>query len=259
MIKRIAATMCFLIVVTIFAGGAVIYCEEQPPEIYIKLKDDGSTGMTLNLTMQGGDVAQMADIYRMTLEDNGYTVDFDEGENTMNISQDFPVEDGYFLDLLFFGAGRIEFAEFKNFFSTGYAIKTTVFNQKNSEPGQVRLKLNIETPVKAKFSNAIIREKRNNLWEIASGQKNEISMGFKKINTIPLVSTLFAFIILILLVVFAITNTKKQADKKLQDAEFTETVDALPIQDDEDNEDLSENDYDAEEPEDTEEGSDEGL
>lgn len=230
MIKRIVATLCFLLIVMLCAGSIVAYCDETPPQIDIKLNPNGSTSMVFNLTLQGGNVSQLAEIYKATFEENGYTVEIDESRNSMQISQDFPQEKGYFLDLSFFGVRNIEFVEFKDLFSTKYGVKTKLFNMEDQEPGTVNYKISIEPPVKAKLSNATVREDKKHTWEITTGEKNEIVLSFKNINIIPLISTLFAFVILLILIIFAFANTKKKQDVDPLYADYTNRNDFSDFQ-----------------------------
>ncbi|NLB81450.1 MAG: hypothetical protein GX800_07565 [Clostridiaceae bacterium] len=237
MIKKIASFFCIMSVLVVVLGGTFVYAEELPPLINTTLNPDGSTAMEISLTIQGEDPAQMAEMYRQSFEQGGYTVDYNAVQNVITISQQFPVEDGYFLDLSAFGVGRVDFVEFKDLFSTKYGVKTSALNsEKDQEQGNIYFKVGINTPDKPSFSNATIKDGNYHLWEISSGNKNQINLVFKKINIIPLMSTIFVVLILVVLLYFVV-DSRRRRDRQLSGQQLDIGIDdAEIIQEDESNE-----------------------
>ena len=77
---------------------------------------DGSTSVVINLTLEENENPQeLLELYSQNLEPAGYQIEIGEQDNALLISKNYPVEEGYFLDLTLFNAGKIEFVEFKDF------------------------------------------------------------------------------------------------------------------------------------------------
>lgn len=214
MIKKfISVTSIMLLLIAAF-GNLTVFAETAPPTVKSTLNSDGSTSVVINLTLEENENPQeLLELYSQNLEPAGYQIEIGEQDNALLISKNYPVEEGYFLDLTLFNAGKIEFVEFKDFFSTKYGVKSTALNTENQPEGSTYFTVVLETPMNPFFSNAQIRDNngKTNTWEIKSGSKNEIVLKFKVLNLISVISTFFAVALLLIILFFAVTNKKKNS------------------------------------------------
>ncbi len=223
MLKKLMATALTAILLVFVLAGIAATAEEAAnpiPQLNVNLNSDGTTSITFNVTVTDGDAASLIDYYSQTLTKDGYTVEASEDGASMLVKKTFPAEEGYVVDFTLYGIGKISFVEFKDFFTTKYGIRSTVFNAENQPAGETYLKLQIDSPTRASFSNAtnIGSNGKSNMWDIVSGSKNEIYMTFKTYNAIPLISTLFAIAVLLVLLYAAYTSRRKKQNNSSDEA-----------------------------------------
>ncbi|OQB11672.1 MAG: hypothetical protein BWY15_02423 [Firmicutes bacterium ADurb.Bin193] len=214
MFRKKSALVSVLIILVFAMSTMAVFAEDEKPELIVTLNSDGSSSMMFVAKLDPEEIDSTIAYYNQLFFAENYTVEKSEDGSSMVITNNFPVDKGYNVDLTVLGGGEESFVSFEELFVNRYGFKNTTFNAEERPAGTEYFKITIITPVRASKSNADTQEDggKKHTWVISSGRKNIMTLSFKTYNMVPLISALFGIVLLAVLIYLIATDKKKNKD-----------------------------------------------